>query len=346
MQIRINDSMYFKSSYSDYMLYLFQNTSTETFPQQIRVPNEAWFEYIDMIYTYTGHSIPEKVISETLEEIDVDNSSDGVMVAFSGGVVSAAYAKYFQSMGSDVVLYNMTRLNRSYGKERDAAKEASKHLNIELITQEMKYYGRMNGIESPVKNHLIYAFMIPEMVHRGMIKCSGGTFPTDTLNTIGNLSGVSDAYDLLKAFERAIKRTFPKYSIVTAFKNWTHAFAYICEADFDLISKCQSCLLPDMYREKIRRINHEKYKLEIMNNRCLSCWKCCREYLALGMLGYIEMDKNLLVNQVIPTLRRFYVKDRGFISNLSVEKIISNFVSLVDIQRYKSDSSLIMKDFT
>ena len=46
-------------------------------------------------------------------------------------------------------------------------------LCMELILQEMKYSGKMQGIESPVKNHRVLAFMIPEMIKR---KVKGGKF--------------------------------------------------------------------------------------------------------------------------------------------------------------------------
>ena len=351
MQIKINEEMYHKSPYSDYLLYLFQNTSTETYPDEIDVPNDAWFEFIDLLYKYSGHDIPKKNINNCLPDVHIDNPSRGVMLGFSGGSDSTTHAAYLQDRDdvSEVVLYNMTHLNRSYPNEKNAAKAVADHLNMELILQEMKYSGKMQGIESPVKNHLVLAFMIPEMIKRNIVRCSEGVFPNDTLDVIGGLYGLSDAYDLFKAFEKAIQRTFPQYRFIICFKNWTHEFAYLMKYHKDLVPLYQSCLLPDRYRGKIRKINETKYNMTLIPNRCLSCWKCCKEYTMLGMFNYHKIDPIVYKNQIMPTLRRFYAKEKGIsereANGVNTETILSQFMFLDDIQRYVNDMSLVDKDF-
>ena len=50
-----------KSEYVKYMLYLFEETSKDVFPDTIRVPNESWFDYIDSVYKICNQKIPKEI---------------------------------------------------------------------------------------------------------------------------------------------------------------------------------------------------------------------------------------------------------------------------------------------
>ncbi len=69
----------------------------------------------------------------------------------------------------------------------------------------------------------------------------------------------------------------------------------------------------------------------------------------LGMFGYHKISPVVYKAQIMPTLRKFYAKEKGIsereAKNLSDETILRTFMFLEDIQRYVKDMSLVDKDF-
>lgn len=346
MAIKINEEMYHKSPYIDYMLYLFKVTSEEIYPNPIEIPTEAWEDYIDILYTRSGQEIPEKVITNCLPIIDIPVSGNKIVLAFSGGKDSVAHAAYLKDKGFDATLFYVKNANRSYPHEYDVATKISGMLNQKLIVEPLRYSGKVSKAESPVKNHVILSLIIHYMINNGITKCACGTYLEDTLSTISTQFGLSDAYEFYLAFEKAIKSTFPNFHWICWFKSDVHALAYLVNYHPELIPEYQSCLLPDRYRKRVREANERKYHIELLPNRCGSCWKCAQEYLILHMFHYHTLSKEFIVNQIFQQFRKDLKKvtegeqeDTG----KPIQDIIENYITLKDVQRYL-DKDNIEKD--
>lgn len=351
MSLVVNDDLKGINPYIDYMIYLFELTSTDNFPDEVNVPNDAWNEYIDLLYSATGQALPKKVKIDDLPQIYFDNPSRDMVLGFSGGSDSTTHAAYLMDREDVDKLYlvHMENLNRAYPNEKNAAKTVAEYLGAEYIPYHIKFSGKNRGVESPVKNHLVLSVMIPTMIEHSIVRASEGVFPNDTLDVIGGLYGLSDSYDLFKAYEKAIQRTFPQYRFVICFKNWTHEYAYLMKYHKDVVPLYQSCMLPDRYRASIRRTNESKYGIKLLPNRCLSCWKCCKEALLLQMFGYQKTPSDVIVKQIYPTLRRNYAREVGIseqeANSVNIKDIVGKFMFLDDIDRYTKDMSLVEKDF-
>lgn len=345
MSIQVNPEMLFRSSYIDYMIYLFQATSENVFPNPVDVPNSAWNEYIDILYSRCGQPIPEKHITNSLHEIDIPESNSKILLAFSGGKDSVAHAAYLVDHGFDTTLFFVRNANRAYPNEYHVAQKIASMLDCKLAEDTLRYKGSVNRAESPVKNHLILSLMIDYMQANQITKCACGTYLEDTLQKTSTFFGLSDAYEFYRAFEKAIQATFPNFKWICWFKSEVHALSYLVNKHPELIPEYQSCLLPDRYRKRVKAANEKKHNIILMPNRCGSCWKCAQEYLILHMLHYHTLTPEYLKNSILPQFRKDLVKvmDESEVSkhsNDTMEQLIENYVTLDHVRRYLNPENI------
>ncbi len=334
------------SEYIKYMVYLFEETSKDVFPETINVPNEAWFEYIDLVYKVCGQGVPKKIVTNCLPKIYIDNVDyKGIMMGVSGGSDSTTYACYFMDKGYHVVLYSLFNLNRYARSENRVVENFANYFNLELDYDRFNFAGLTKYIESPVKNHLIAAYMIPHMVDRGIVNMSEGLFVDDLTGCSRYVVGVSDFYDVFRLFEKAIQFTFPQFRFKVVFKSSTHRAAYLVKYHKDIINLYQTCLYPDRLRSNLRKRKEEKYHLNSPENRCMSCRKCALDYLFLGLFGYLNFNNDYVKNEVKNIfLKSFKSYIKGVDKDVAYSDIIREFIDFNDYERYHSNPSLIDSD--
>lgn len=337
--IQVSQDLFFRSPYIDYMLYLFQATSEDVFPNPVDIPNPAWNEYIDILYSRCGQPIPEKNVLNSLPEINIPVNDKQILLAFSGGKDSVAHAAYLVDHGFDTTLFFVRNANRAYPHEYQVAQNIASMLNCGFVEDTLRYKGSVSKAESPVKNHVILSLMIDYMQRNNVTKCACGTYLEDTLQKTSTFFGLSDAYEFYLAFEKAIRATFPNFHWICWFKSEVHALAYLVNKHPELITEYQSCLLPDRYRPRVKAANERKHNITLMPNRCGSCWKCAQEYLILHMFHYHTLTPDYLKNSIFPQFRKDLVKvmDESEVAshaNDNIEQLIENYVTLDHVRRY------------
>lgn len=361
--LRFSDVIYGKNDYVDYMIYLFIATAQKDFPEEIDVPNHAWDEYIDELYKYTGQNfIPKKNHTNCIRHTDIKKNDKRVVVGFSGGRDSTATCLYYKLTGREVDLFHVKGMSRAYRHEDVASMEVAEYLGLNLIDVDVKMSGRVRVSESgstetdtdfvrnesPVRNEFVLALMIEYMMDEGITDCALGIFADEFLGEISSNYGLSDAYDFNKSFEKAVQYTFPEFRFHTVLRNKVHSLAYILQHDKGLVELYQSCMTRDMYRNKLRTIAENKYGIVIPKNKCLSCYKCCAEFLIMHSLGYITLDKDIIFNKIIPVLKKnvHHQADMSAekIKSLTLKEVLKLYMDVSLVDRYKKNLSLIDKD--
>ena len=340
--LKINDDMLGRHPLIDYMLYLFQVTSEDTYPTTINIPTEEWKEYITILYQRSSQPIPTFIVDNNFPTININDDPTKVVLAFSGGKDSVAHAAFLKDQNLNPILYFVKRANRSYPNELNVSRTIADILNVPLVEDELHYSGKVTKAESPVKNHLILSLIIEYMIHNNITRCACGTYLEDTLQKTSTHFGLSDAYEFYLAFEKAIKSIFPNFKWLCWFNSEVHALSYLVKTHPELIKEYQSCILPDRYRPNIKRLNEKKYQIELLPNRCMSCWKCCQEYLILDFFGYHHIPKQLLEQQILPQ----FIKDLPKVlaedqipsdpTKLTPNELVDYYVTLDDVHKYMS----------
>ena len=73
---------------------------------------------------------------------------------------------------------------------------------------------------------------------------------------------------------------------------------------------CQSCIGPYRYRTYLHNNNVKKYGIDIPENRCGSCWKCCLEYCIYSEVGIYAKNEEYY-NHCIQVLKKTLNKETG-----------------------------------
>lgn len=339
-----------KSEYVKYMIYLFEETSKDIFPETINVPNEEWFDYIDSIYSVCKQKTPKKIVTNCLPDIKVDNVNDkGIFVGFSGGSDSCTYVKRLLELGYDVKLYSLFNVNRGIKSENNVVKNLAKYFNLPLFFDTFNFSGNINQNESPIKNHLIATYMITYMVDNKITNFCEGLFACDTLGYHQYAATPSDYVDIFKLFVKAIKKTFPQFNLVVLFKNSAHRAAYMVKYCKDLIPLYQSCISQDYRRGNYRKSKEKKYHFSskgLPENRCMVCGKCIIDYLYLGIFGYLEINKDYIKDFVEDRFLYLYKIDyTKETKSIKFNKLIHEIINFEDCRRYLKDPNEIEVDF-
>ena len=341
--IKIAESSFGKSEFIDYMLFLFRVTSEPVYPSTIQIPTSMFREYIEILYTRSGQQIPEMVVSNNISMINIEDNPSRVVLAFSGGKDSSSHAAFLKDMGMNPDLFFVKNLNKSYPNELSAARDVAKILNCKLVEDSIGYSGKFAYAESPVKNHLILAMMIEYMRQNNLTRCACGTYIEDNLSSTPTQFGLSDAYELYRAFEMGVKSFFPNFKWMCWFNSEYQAMSYLVRTHPEVIPYYQSCILPDRYRPSVKRANEKKFGISIMQNRCLSCWKCAQEYLILSSLGYLDKPSDELYGHLKDVLKRNLAKvlsEERFneidYEHESVIDLLGYYINSEDYEKYNS----------
>lgn len=322
------------------MLYLYQELSVMPFPSKLKAPSSAWDEYLDLIYSACRQPLCEKDYCIELPTVELHADNKTVILGFSGGKDSAATAAYFIDSNIGCQLYRAKGFNASYPVEQMVAEQFADKTGLKLISHKIAYAGKCEydspTSESVVKDQLIMAMMIDYMIANNYHIFSLGCFRSDTLAIANPKLNLSDSDEIIKAFVKAVKATFPALRYITSpFKTTHHAKAYLYHKHMDWVKHTQSCLIPDRHRNKVRETMAGKYNMVIPPNRCLSCWKCCMDAYLLDQWGFEALSENAYQNQVLRILRKSVAEENSSSNPATDEELLDVYTPREEVERYK-----------
>lgn len=327
------------SEYEKYMQYVTMELSRDEFPSEINIPNYSWCDYFDIIYKAFGKERPSyNLLEKDLPVIDIPENKNSCAIAFSGGKDCTASLCYLTDRGIDCSLYFALDANKAYPDEKNTARDVAEYFGKTVNYFKLYYKGRSAQKEFVCKNHLIMSYIITYMIKSGQTNLCTGSYIEDTLDKTSQIFGLSDAYELFLAFEKAIKKTFKNFKHVVIFPDEFEALKYIVNHHRDVISLYRSCITSDRFRKYNIELASKEMDCAIPNNRCGHCWKCCQEMFILNKLGVLDLterDFSHIYNRFIYNLDHVVseqqaklLRERIKNNDLTTEELVSYYVTL------------------
>lgn len=215
------------------------------------------------------------------------NAEAEVLIGASGGKDGlAVLIKLLCQKPKRVELFHVLGINRAYPDEHLSVMAIANEFNVPVIYRHVKITGQSDHIENPIKNQLILALMVEYGMSRGIHTYTQGNLLCDTTKEQDLSSGYSDSWEMYEAATPYFQTHQPNYQYLHLLKNDSDSLKTIIDYDPELLKLVRSCMTPLRYRESLRKKNMLKYGVDLMPNRCGSCYKCGSEFLHLVAFGF------------------------------------------------------------
>ena len=233
---------------------------------------------------------------EEIKYKEKKHEEKNVVVCFSGGKDSTAAAMVMREKGYNVYLYYVQGINKSYPDELQHARDIANLLGMPLAVERVSLSGKTTFHDNPVKNQFIASLALDWAIENGIgTKICFGDFYTDNVTNSSFLEAWSDCQEMWKAHRDFVRTFVPTYDIFIPFKNYIETMDIVA-GHKDILDKIQGCVLPYRFRKTTKVKNEEKYGVELLPNRCGSCWKCCVEYIHYADTGIMPYNKALYIH--------------------------------------------------
>jgi len=210
-----------------------------------------------------------------------------VVVGASGGKDGlAVLIKLVCHKPQHVELFHVLGINRAYPDEHLSVMAIANEFNVPVVYRHVKVAGQSDYIENPTKNQLILALMVEYGMSKGFHTYTQGNLLCDTTKEQDISSGYSDSWEMYDAATQYFRLHQPDYQYLHLLKNDSDSLKTIIDYDPGLLKLVRSCMTPLRYRESLRKKNISKYGVDLMPNRCGSCYKCGSEFLHLVAFGF------------------------------------------------------------
>ena len=235
---------------------------------------------------YGNFAFKEKQVKFSSLSVQKTNN---IVVCFSGGKDSVAVALHFRSLGKNVFLYHLRGINKSYPDEHIRAERVAALMGLPLYVDKVQLVGKNIYKENPIKNQVVATLALNYAVQQGLgAEIAFGDFTDDSVSTGVFDRNWSDTKEMWDAFRLILEGVIPNFKIEIPFKNYLETLLLVAQ-NKNLLVSVQGCMAPQRFRRHWHDSNSQKYKIELLPNRCGSCWKCCVEYIYLtdnGLLNY------------------------------------------------------------
>lgn len=219
------------------------------------------------------------------------SAGKNIIVCFSGGKDSTATALYYKNNGYNVTLFHLMGINKTYKDEWKNVERLADILKLPLRVETVTLIGNHKYVEHPLKNMIIANRALEWGIKSGTgTNIAFGNFKTSSLdNEPFDVCG-GDCIEMWQAYESIIRTIIPKFTVHVPFNDFTDTLKQLVPNP-EIAVACQSCIGPYRYRKYLHDSNVKKYGVNIPENRCGSCWKCCLEYCVYSEVGIYEKNE-------------------------------------------------------
>lgn len=285
-----------------------RKTNNSIVPLQL---DNSFFDLVGLFFRYGNivYNVNYKKYKYSL--INIPKNPRNIIVCASGGKDSTATILKYKEFGYNVYIYHLKGINLTYKDEYESVQAIAEKLNLPLILDEIKLSGKQEWIEHPMKNMIIANRALTYGIREGITaKIAFGNFRSSSLyDEPFDVCG-GDCIEMWKSYEKIVRNFIPKFKIGVILENFEDTLEKIAEYP-DLLPDIQSCIGPYRYRDHLRKVNSEKYQVEIPKRRCGSCWKCCLEYCVFCDKGIYQYNE-AYYSHCIDTLRKTLSKEYGY----------------------------------
>lgn len=208
--------------------------------------------------------------------------NNNLILAFSGGKDSIASAIKWKNAGYNVYLYHMRHINPSFADEWKCAKRSAELLDMPIFFDDIKFSGHHMYMEHPMKNMIIANGALSYGIREGITtNIAFGNYTSSMLidNPFDRCAG--DCMDMWDSYNAVIQRVLPRFRIWANLENMGETLGLLADRT-DLLNSSLSCLCRHSLRDYRRSWVKSKFGIDLFQNRCGSCYKCCVEYIYLA----------------------------------------------------------------
>lgn len=264
--------------------------SLDEFANEYEIPSEAK-PIVDVLLSGLKRDVNVRYIDGNNIVPNPIERNNKIVVAFSGGKDSVSTAMKYKNMGKDVQLFYVSGINKSYPDEMEHAQTIAKTLGLPLHIDYVKQGGKTSFKESPIKNQIIASMALNFAVeHCGCCSVAFGDFVTDNVNNSQFYESWSDTQEMWDAWLELVRLYVPNVELLIPFNTYNETLDIITD-NKELQSLTCSCILPYRFRKMTREGNIKKYNVDLLPNRCGSCWKCCTEYIFMVDKGVVPINE-------------------------------------------------------
>lgn len=258
--------------------YLSEKPTSSLFPM---VYDSSFEGLINTFNEYTGNTWRVKYTDREYKPIKpIENNN--LILAFSGGKDSIASALKFKRKGYNIHLYHLKHINPSFSDEWKCAERIANILEMPIYFDDISLKGHHMYMEHPMKNMLIANGALSYGVREGITtNIAFGNYTNSFLsdNPFDRCAG--DCINMWYLYEDIIDKIIPDFSIYLNLQSMGETLNLLLDRK-DLLNESLSCLCRHSLRDYRRQWVKDKFGIDLFNNRCGSCYKCCVEYIHMA----------------------------------------------------------------
>lgn len=284
---------------------LYVKTSSKPLVNVLPYPKEMK-PYLDVLYGAFKREYTFSDCKFDIKKINIPNVYDPrCLCAFSGGKDSVANALLLRDNGFEPILFFVKGINRSYPNEYETAVDLASEIGMEIVVKTVSVSGKCDFVENPTKDQFILAMMVDYGSKLGIVNYSFGCCRGDKLKTTSKEYMLSDCIEMFSSVEKFYQKFIDGFNIANFLRCETESFCIIRKHDMSLLNRCYSCMTPLRYKKNIIQANLKNYGIELLSNRCGSCYKCCQEALILHTIGVMNYNDDFIshCNDIIDAMQ-------------------------------------------
>ena len=254
-------------------------------PARVRVL-DGFDGLVEVVCKRLGKRVPH-IESYAIGKQAPDGQSGITAVALSSGLDSVYRLLSLADSGRELVAFHIDGLNKQYPREDENVDRLAEIAGASVVRCAARHTEPEIYPDNPLKNQLILAAMIDALYRDGVTSYAiGSDWTTDISDSAVGLT-VTDAAQVYEEFCAGAARYVDGFRLVMIEDGVKKVdrLRYLIERHANAVPLIRSCLSAHRYQDYLRKVNSEKYGVEIMPGRCGSCYKCCMEYL---LLQYID----------------------------------------------------------
>lgn len=320
----------------------YQITSTKTVYNTnslIKPSYDYCFEYLYSLFEkYGGKEYDKYDITFTnkqykpipLKQYDPNN----LIMMFSGGKDSTAAVLHYKEQGYNIYLYHLLGINKQYPDEWKRAKEVADYLELPIYFDEIKFEGKNEFPEHPMKNIIIANGALQYGINNNITTkiANGNYYMTDLEEASFHISG-SDSILMYLAYEDIIQSIIPEFKMYIGLENMNDTYEILLKHP-ELMKMCQSCMGAHRFREWNKKRIETKYNIKLLPNRCGCCWKCAKEYIYMTDNDLMEYNEDYY-KFCLQVLKKNLKEEHGVIVENIKDLWHNEFVYDIEKSKYK-----------